>query len=299
MLCSLCLFLSSCNISLGGSNSVSSTVSVYGKAVNVRASSDSTSWYKDSTLSLVGSLVTISKIGGYTSKTTTVGSAGTYAFSGIEPGRYKISAVQTGWAFVPRNVEISGYASELPDLLGYIIPGDLSEILIITEWQNASIDVDSHMIIDTSNADALAGGATGTTFDVCWSAPTYSSSVTLERDITPLKIAAGQPAVETVRISTNPFASTDGTGWLRFYLNAASGSGTLTGNSYASIAEAQATVHVMQGAEHYGSFSLATETQETTLLVLKMSVTRSGTITTYSIMSGGNFGDGVYRSLGE
>lgn len=316
------LALAGCDFSGNGSIQIKNG-NVSGKAVDVQAASSGT-YYSG----LVGATITLTNSAdGSKSYTATVGSSGTFSLSELPVGRYKVTGTQTGWTFVPRTVDITGDAT-LPDCLAYLTPtgADADQILIITEWENAAVDVDSHLIIDNSdtfsvnpffsyeeNKDSPAYP------HVFWGNKHFTGTntsdpilVSLDRDVTPALIANGQPAVETLRIISNPCAvyntvdtslnsDNNGSGWLKFYLHSYTGNGMLTGNSYAPspVKEARATVHVMQGTEHLGSFPLATETQETTVMALKISVIKNGDGTsTYSVMSTGNF-DNQYRSIAK
>jgi len=291
LLISFSILFAACDVSVTVQEK---TFDVSGKALNVRADSASTTWGSV----LAGTTVKLTDTISASVKTATVNSSGTYSFSELPVGRYQISAVKSGWVFVPRTLDISGASAVLPDLLGYQ-PPDPQTIFIITEWQDASIDVDSHVIIDDSNTFSTAVSISVTEANHVFSGRTsYPSSVYLDRDITPTDIAAGKPAVETVRIVSNPFAGTDNTGWIKFYLDtAASGAGTLTGNSAFSIKDARATVHVMQNETWLGTYPVATETEESTIMVLKIEVKPSGGGSEFIISSPGNFGEGQYRSL--
>jgi hypothetical protein len=317
----LCVSVALVGLTLAGCDFSGTTVtfqvknsSVSGKVVNVQAASSGI-YYSG----LTGATITLTNSADGSKYYATVGSSGRFSLSEVPVGRYKVTGAQTDWTFVPRTVDITGDAT-LPDCLAYRTPSDSSQILIITEWENASVDVDSHMIIDDNNDFSTStpfpewtptvAQPTNTAWPhVSFTNPIYRGSgtddlVKLDRDITLENLNKGAPAVETVRIISCPF--TDQTGWLKFYLNAYryqnTPTGELTGNSYATptpIKEARATVHVMQGSVLYGSFPLATETQETTVMALKIQVTPNGTNTDYSIMSTGNFGDDQYRSIAK
>jgi len=296
--------------------------SVSGKAVDVQAASSGT-YYSG----LVGATITLTNTSDSTKYyTATVGSSGRFSFSDLPVGSYKVTGTQSGWTFVPRTVDITGDAT-LPDCLAYLTPtgADADQILIITEWQNAAVDVDSHLIIDNSdnfdiNSSYPETAASSSAYPhVFWGNKYFTGTdingsilVSLDRDVTPALIAAGQPAVETLRIISNPCAVTNtvdasdsnGSGWLKFYLHSYKGANNnsqeLTGWSDQSIREAKATVHVMKGVEDLGDFALASETAESTLMALKIQVTYdpASSTSTYYIMSTGNF-DNQYRSIAK
>lgn len=267
---------------------------VEGNVVNARAEKTATDWYKDkaSGTTLVGAVVTFTNLSDNSTTTATVDSTGKYYVS-LSAGKYSMTGKQTGWVFVPRVVELSGFLNTIPDFLAYVNPGN-DKILLITEWQERTIDVDMHTVIDDNDYDSLDPD-TITPEDVIDTVRfntgyTDLHNVKLERDITSTELAAGLPAVETVLISANPF--TDTRGWLRLYLHAwTDPTGNLTGNSYAStpVKDAKATVHVMMGEEHYGTFRIATETQEEAICVLKIKAYPVTGGTSYDIMSPGNF----------
>lgn len=285
MIAALAVFALSCKLE------VIQDYDVDGKAVNVQASKSDTTW--GSVLS--GTAVTLKDTSNGDTYNATVSSFGNFGFDGLPVGEYRMTASKSGWAFVPRVVDITGSEAQLPPLLGFQPVSD--SIYIITEWKNVSVDVDSTLVIDDDNA-TLQASLDGTELAIVGPADSssYGSTVILDRDISPTEIAKGLPAVETIRIVSNPFG--DKTGWLKFYLNAykdgTTSSGELTGNSSASIKDAQATVHVMQGTTHLGTFPVATETQETTLMVLAIKAYLNGSNTEYAVSSPANYGNGIY-----
>lgn len=281
-------------------------MSVDGSVVNARAAGASTEWYKGSgTETLVGATVTLTNVKTSTQKYTgTVSSNGTYSISGVEPGRYKLEGTKSGWQFVPKVVDVSGFSNTLPNLLAYISPGT-EPILIIMEWENRTIDVDMHLVIDNQDSDALdptLGAVSDPLYTVKWNTSTYlTNKVVLERDVRlesyPGQVKTGIPTVETILINANPFTD-DSTGWLRLYLGAfytgSTPTGELTGYSAEAVKEARAQVHVMQGSDWLGTFRLPSETFETMIGVLKIEVkpvSGDPSRTLYSVMSFGNFGN--------
>jgi hypothetical protein len=272
--------------------------SVDGSVVNARAGLDQ-NWYEGSggaTLSgATVRLVHLNPAESGKNRTATVSSTGRYSISDVTPGRYWLRGEKSGWAFVPRQVEISGFANTLPNLLAYQPPGN-NTILLITEWENRQIDVDMHLVVDNANYDTL--DPTVTTSPEILGTINYNTKsmfgITLERDITNDDLAANAslPAVETILIASNPFTA-DGTGWMRLYIKAWNVTGGLTGvtndPSVGTVAPAKATVHTMQGTTHLGTFRIAIETYETMIGVLKIQTTYTSSATNYSIMSIGNF----------
>lgn len=293
---------------------------VNGKTVNARAAKSSTEWWKSGTETLQGATITFTNLSTAKTRTATVGADGTYKLYDVEAGEYKITGSKTGWSFVPRDVELTGDGT-MPDLLAYMLgSAETDAVLIITEWKNRSIDVDSVLVIDDQDQDALdpanaatsnilaTVGYTGYSGGAGAAVTSFGGTpakAALERDITEVELGSTTtfyPAVETILIYSNPFSGTNNTGWLRFYLSAFNtAAGDLTGNSYASpsVKRAEPTVHVMQGAEHLGTFKLPVETQEQTVGILKIKVTPVSGGTSYAIMSFGNLGGETFKSLGN
>lgn len=240
-----------------------------------------------------GATITLTPISGEdgaTTVTATSTSSGYVNFGNVTYGKYTVSGTLSGYAFVPRTVEVNGYAVTLPDLLGYVSPG-ADQILLITQWDNENIDVDVQLVVDTVNTDTLLpdSSTTAVLLGPLTASNDTMTGLILENDTTVAEMASGLPAVETIRISSNPFADSDNVGWLRLYLYAYNVAGGLTGNSAVAIKEAGALVHVMQGTTHLGTFKVATETEETMICVAKIAVTYPSSVTTYSVMSPGNF----------
>lgn len=268
------------------------TYDVSGTAVNVRADRDDTTWGSV----LRGTVVTLTDTTSGSVRTATVNSGGTFGWDGLPVGEYRMTAEKSGWAFVPRLIELTGRTLVLPDLLGYESTGNA--IFIISEWKNEDVDVDSYLVIDDDNFLEESLNNTGKLATVSPTFPAFGT-IALDRDITTEDIADGLPAVETIRIGANPFSPANGaadtTGLLKFYLHAESGTGELTGNSMVTtpIKDAQATVHVMQGTTHYGTFPVATETDETTVMVAVIKFAGSQ----FFVSSPANFGDGVFLNV--
>lgn len=273
-----------------------------GRVVNAQAASDSTEYWKSGSDSLQGAQITLTRTSDEATKTATVDSFGKYRIADIEAGSYRISGTHTGWAFVPRVVDVRGSDMTFPDLIAYPTSGaySASQILVIAEWENKAVDVDIKVVLDDSNTETYA-----TTFDFAtnpnclyWNRKTFGTptKAQLDRDVTPALITAGQPPIETFRIISNPFA--DNIGWIKVYLHAHSNTttqtGEMTGDSGNDVKEARALVHVMQGTTHYGTFPVASETFESTLMAVKLNAKNA---TQYDVYSPGGFGHGVYRSI--
>jgi len=292
------------------------TMSVSGKAVNVMKEITTTSdeyWKGESStgaaVSLEGAEITLTslKTGDTSSFTATVSSSGQWVITGIEGGKYRIEGVQDGWTFIPMDIEVSGFLSEVTaDVLAYPTPTG-SPIMLIVRWTNPLIDIDSHLVIDT---DATLPS----TNIVYWSNPSNLTpnpgTVTLDRDVkfaTSTSTTLNGYPVETIRINANPFdVSSSYAGQLRYYLESFSylngttqqtTNTTLTGDPTASYTgRAEATVYVMQGTEHFGTWIMPIDTAEKTLGVIKIDVTGSATTTSYSIKSFGN--EGSVKTIG-
>lgn len=277
------------------------TYDVNGKVVAVQAAGGSTEWWTQGGQSLAGATITARHEDGATS-TATVGSSGTYAFSKLKVGRYTIEGSSSGWTFVPRTVDVTGSDTTLPDLLAYY-GADADTIYVVTEWRNPAVDIDSHLTVNDTNSETQDSIPEGNARHVYHGNATFGNgAVILDRDVLVADIAAGRPAVETVRIVSNPFQAnvlggfTDGFGWIKFYLNAYNAASGLTG-ALPTVKDARATVHVMQGDAWIGSFPLAVNTAEQTVGVLKMHVTYDGIDTSYTLYSIGGSGPGVYKSI--
>ncbi|GAB1483786.1 hypothetical protein MASR2M78_26020 [Treponema sp.] len=91
------------------------TYDLNGKAVDVRANSSSTTW--GSVLS--GASVTLTNTSSGKSLSSRLDSKGSFSFSAVPVGRYRINASKAGWTFVPRIVDMSGLRGPCPTSLGY------------------------------------------------------------------------------------------------------------------------------------------------------------------------------------
>ncbi len=292
------------------------TMSVSGKAVNVMAEITTASdeyWKGQSSagaaVSLEGATITLTslKTGDSTSFTATVSSTGLWVITGIEGGKYRIEGEQDGWTFIPMDVEVSGFLSEVTaDVLAYPTPSG-SPIMLIVRWMNPLIDIDSHLVIDSDSVLPSSNV-------VYWNNPSNLTpnpgTVTLDRDVkfptTTSTTLNGYP-VETIRINANPFdVNSAYDGQLRYYLESFSylsgttqqtTNTTLTGDPTASYTDrAEATVYVMQGTDHFGTWNMPIDTAEKTLGVIKIDVTGDATTTSYLIKSFGN--EGSVKSIG-
>jgi len=255
--------------------------SVSGSAVNALAEGDAVEFYKgEGTATLVGATITLtnqSTTGAHASGT--VASDGTFTLYNVEPGRYILSGRHTGWTFVPRLVDITGFMTTLPTVIAYPDVGE-EEILLLVEWENMDYDVDSYMVRDddasfTDSTDAtpgtkVAGYKTSNPYGY---EVDPANKVVLERDV---KVADPDsiPRVETIRVY-GPVA-TGTTEYLRYYLRLFNQSSAyLTGLD--SIEAAGATVFVMQGGTHLGTFPIAYNTAEQVVGVVAMKWTGGGT----------------------
>lgn len=269
---------------------------VDGTVINAMADKTVTEYWKDGTDSLEGATITMTqKDGDHNVYNGTVGADGTFFIENVGSGSYIITGSHSGWTFVPTEVEITGAANTLPPILAYPTQ-DAETILIITEWENTNIDVDSHLIIDTD--DNIENVNPVANYHVSYQNKT-ATGVQLDRDVVLGDMADGQPPVETMRITSNPLGSADG--WLRFYLNAYS-TASLTGlendPSVTAVPRASAKVHVMQGTTLLGTWTMPIETLEPTIGVLKIEVDYiSSSQTDYYVQSFGNYGDNTYRAI--
>lgn len=285
------------------------TMSVSGKAVNVLAEVSTTDEYwkgessSGTAVSLEGARITLTSLkdGDTTSYTATVSSSGTWLITGIGAGKYRVTGTQTGWTFIPMDVEVSGFLSEVSaDVLAYPTPaGD--PIMLIVRWNNELIDVDSYLVIDAdSDIDTANSADTVDYTDTANDSP-VANTVTLDRDVRFVSSALNGYPVETIRITANPFGSAQAyDGQLRYYLQSysyLSGSTqvtdntVLTGDPTASYTgRADATVYVMQGTENFGTWPLPIETAEKMLGIIKIDITGDASSTSYSIKSWGNEG---------
>ena len=195
----LILFIAACTLSVDD-GTITLTLSNYtGKAVNVKAAGTTTSYWKvsnTSTETIEGATVNIygydKTTGTYSTtvtKTTTVGSDGTFTFASLEPNKYKLVGTKTDWTFVPRYVEITGSSATFPDLMAYQTAA-AGQITIITSWKNTTIDVDSILtygtdadVVPTDWTDAVKNPAPGARTKIDWDSTGTTAGIKLDRDI--------------------------------------------------------------------------------------------------------------------
>lgn len=267
--------------------------SVSGKVVNVRASGTQTEYWKGST-TLEGATITFRPLAGDKTDpiTGTVGADGTFIVDSIPNGRYEVTGTQSGWVFIPRIVDVTGVFADIPPLLAYesasISPTD---ILIMVEWTNLNHDVDSYIIRDNDNLpDEVMTPVVGYN----WGAGTYytdgANKVFLERDVT-TATPSSIPRVETVRITGN----NQNPEFLRYYIRLYTAGGSLTGEP--GKAPSDATVYVMQGTTHMGTFPIAYNTAEQTLGVVTLQLTDVSPITWNIGSFGGDWIFGGMKSI--
>ncbi len=287
ILCSMLIF-SGCEFSFSPGGYVpSGSYDVQGRTVNAMAPSASSNFWEDGSYTLAGAQIQVLNLDNpsYT-ETAYVNNSGYFSFGSLPSGRYLFTGSKSGWIFVPREIRIFGDSAFLPDLLAYHESRvDYDTIVILTQWENTDIDIDSYLVIDNDqNEDNGNAG-------IVYFGNTSGYGVSLDRDITTSDMDFGYPAVETVRIYANPIP--DGTGQLRFYLQSITDDG-LTGMEFDPSdplyqRRANAVVHVMQGYTHYGTWFMPIETLEDTLGILKIDVT-DGIPVSYLIKSFGNEG---------
>jgi hypothetical protein len=288
-------------LSLVGCEFFASLSSVSGRVVNASAkfgAADTVDNYSEGTEGLV---VTLTEVGATIPTASAVVNAnGAFTFEDVANGTYVINGgLKAGWAFIPTEIEVTGLLTSLnKDLLAYE-PANDSEILIIVKWENANIDVDSHLVLDNVEYRTSGDPAYGR---VNWQNLTYGipTTISLDRDI---KIKTGTSVngypLETIRIQSNPFVNVGGDGWMRYYLrsygyngSSVSTAGVLTGNPDLTsfTARANAVVYVMQGSSHLGTYPLPQNTAENTLGVLKIKTayTAATATTEYTVSSFGN-----------
>jgi hypothetical protein len=171
----------------------------------------------------------------------------------------------------------------------------------MVEWQNKDMDVDAYVARDlTPNDDVVngtivcgyegdgthsipgGGGVGATTYYVDQYGYYFDDPqglVNLERDIV-VSDPSDQPRVETVSIT----GASAGLETLRYYIRLFNQAGDTSLTGYPG-ASAEATVFVMQGSNHLGTFNIAVNSQEYVLGVLQMkwsSVGSAWTIASYS-----------------
>lgn len=277
----MALFVTGCQLMFG----------ISGKVVNVRADGDQTEYWKGTT-SLVGATITFRPLGGDKTEpiTGTVGADGTFTVADVPAGRYEVTGSQSGWVFIPRIVDVTGIFSEIPPLLAYESAGvNPTDILIMVEWTNLNHDVDSYIIRDDDNVPDNEVQTPVVGYN--WSSNNYYSDsankVFLERDVT-ISTPSTIPRVETVRITGN----SNNPEYLRYYIRLYTAGGSLTGEP--GKEPSNATVYVMKGTEHIGTFPIAYNTGETTLGVVAMKLENTSPIT-WSVGSFG--GDWLYGGM--
>lgn len=109
--------------------------------------------------------------------TATTDTSGAFTFDEVDPGRYKLTAAKTGFAFIDRAFDLTqiGATVDVGAVLGFTSSG--SEIAIIAVWGAAFSDVDSYLTFPSgdkwttnpsltgldpySGADAVTGQTTG------------------------------------------------------------------------------------------------------------------------------------------
>ncbi|MBI9106858.1 MAG: hypothetical protein JEZ04_08935 [Spirochaetales bacterium] len=294
----LVLFLASCD-----ELTITFTLSDYtGKAVNVKAAGTTESYWKVSdAVTLESALVSLyaydSTTGGYSAtaaKSATVSSTGSFTFTALEPNMYKLTAVKTGWTFVPRYIEISGSGADFPDLLAY--PSvNAGQITLIASWSDTDIDVDAILTYGEINGTtqdwtAVAGVQNpdpGERTKIYQDAVGSIDGIKLDRDIysatygDPTSITdktdAAIPRVETITIYNSDWL-TDGDVlffYLDSYWDSEEGITNPTAIPYQSLTgeegtyvSAYAQVDVMYGITHYGTWVLPWNTSEDTLKIL-------------------------------
>lgn len=282
------LIFSGCEFSFSpGIHVPAGSYDVQGRTVNAMAASASSDFWEDGPYTLAGAQIQALNLDNPScSQTAYVNDYGYFSFGSLPSGRYLFTGSKSGWIFVPREIRIFGDSALLPDLPAYHESRvDADTIVILTQWENTDIDIDSYLVIDNDqNEDNGNAG-------IVYYGNTSEYGVSLDRDITTSDMDFGYPAIETVRIYANPIP--DGTGQLRFYLQSITEDG-LTGMEFDPSdpfyqRRANAVVHVMQGHTHYGTWFMPIETLEDTLGILKIDVA-DGIPVSYLIKSFGNEG---------
>ncbi|MDA3850460.1 MAG: hypothetical protein PF447_04240, partial [Spirochaetaceae bacterium] len=120
-----------------------------------------------------------------------------------------------GWVFVPRYVNITGEAMEMPPVSAYEVPtlvsGSLGELVIVLSWEDVTVDLDGIITYpessNTRNYIGYIGDSDITTSFTQAGTRALSSDVpiTRPRDVTtptstPVSTPADIPRVETIRI---------------------------------------------------------------------------------------------------
>jgi len=248
-------------------------LTVDGSVVNARAASTQTDfWLGKDSATLVDAKITLTNVKDSTKTySAIVNSKGKYSIESLASGKYKVEGEKTGWTFIPRYIEVSGFLSTLPSILAYETAGiDASDILIMVEWQDVALDVDSYVVRDNSDNSALDGNIIVGYDDVnntYIKDPAVVDKVTLERDINALTDVS-VPRVETIRITAPNVPSFE---QLRYYVRLYNQSaGSLTGDGTSTTKAAAATVYVQQGTTNMGTYTLAQDSSEQQVGVVAM-----------------------------
>lgn len=296
---------------------------VSGRVVNVLSSGSEESYFKtgDGAASLVGASITLTNIDNPNEfVSVSVDDDGSYAVGGLTAGMYRISGSKNGWTFIPQEVYIGGSILNLPDTLAYPT-NEAGALTVVMAWEETDYDIDlkatygqiinnganpaivqSDLIDDPNYTDAQEGSTTNSTL-------TAGYSMTLERDVT-LDTPTDLPRVETIAIdaANGAIGDADFTGGheIRFYADLFSkddGSkygepeeGSLTGDD--NEVPAYATMYVMYGAKHYGTWTLPLNSAEKTINMINVYVYDDGNgNSAFKVYSSGNYGDDVYLSV--
>ena len=250
-------------------------VAVSGNVVNVQAPKDQTEYWKGST-SLEGATITMRSMD-EDAKTYegTVKADGTFNVGYVTPGRYEVTGSNSGWTFVPRIVDVSGFLNTIPPMMAYETI-DSNTILIMVEWTNLNYDVDSYVIRDNDEyPDEVMTPVVGFNYSAGTGYYTDAANkVFLDRDIT-VNTDKSIPRVETVRITGN-YQNPE---YLRYYIRLFANTTGLTGDTANGVKPAGATVYVMKGTEHYGTFPIAYNTAEQTIGVVVLKLTGTDPVT--------------------
>lgn len=240
-----------------------------GAVVNVNATGAA---YSGADWSLVGAQVTLTDLSDTRrSYSSQVEDDGTFSFYGARAGTYRLEASLGGWTFVPRTLQLFGSKISTPDLLAYQTPsGDAADdILLMVSWENRAMDVDAYMVRDISDDDAMNGDlVAGWNTSLEQEIPDPETLVHRSREV---QVADDEavPRVETIVVTAPTGAAFER---LRYYIRLWNqGSGYLTGDSESETPQpAWATVFVMQGTEHKGTYRIAVDSAEQVLGVVQM-----------------------------
>jgi len=292
------------------------------KAVNVKASGDTTDFWTSSSSSLAGAQISMyafnSISGTYSStpsQTVAVSSTGYFTFAAPTPGSYKVTGVLAGWTFVPRFIDITDNGAETHELFAYPTVETVGGIdyeaqyTFIASWQNTAIDVDLTLTYGKDDGvlfqwDTNDNVANPDRLQIYYGDSSFAGvgsrdGIYLNRDVKGTS-AAGIPRVETISIYSNAWFIDGDT--IKVYVDAPQTDQLLTGNQFTadgSTAYAAAIVQLdlmrrydsdnngsLDTDAHYGTWYVPWNTYEDTIQLINATYTSADTTINFASANG-------------